>query len=411
MEKNLIGLNLIHSVGVESVFADAIMNEQQIQLGVTPDFLLSVASSIKEDGAGDQKFNAFRLAVGVETCKDHMVLDSGGFTIYQGTRHSLDLPRKRIIDIYHRYTSALCFGADCPFPNLSDAEAFGANDRRTLLFHRDFHKPPGTLFYEPLHGAVILNGEFTLVQRQQWAKMVEKNAASCCDGWAMRLGIEQGPAAEAYFALWPWSYGIQNLHILGTADIALLCLFAYLDHLKVYKRLSLDATNSGSSVTRFAQIYRFKDQCPSGMSIGRSAKPEDVVRQFSECQSFSGGPCEVCVFMQAKFGKSFVQLFLDHRKFNNRRSSDRKEVLQLQIKEWAITHSIYVLDRFIAELKVLVRDRDGFFAFLERIKKGKLIKTIEDVIDPVVQGGREAFESQIALLGKPEPKKKAGSRP
>lgn len=399
-EMKLGGFNMIYGVGSESHFSDAILNVRQIRQGVPPCFLVSVHRMMRSEREME-RFDDFLAAVGHDVCRSKLVLDSAGFQIANCVTRSAKVPPERIAAIYNSKPCAMGVGADAPFHKAPTKLNRVVNRKRFERFGGVYRKPPGHLLYLPVHDQMIVGDNYTVAKRQRWVNDLPQEMRDYYDGWAMRLGFDYGLAVEALAALWPWSEGVDSLHILGTANISLLCLFAYLDHLGVYSRLSLDATNFSSSSLRYPQIYRFENQRPTALPLKGMDDPtiaDRLVREMEECRGFDGGACEVCAFMQAKIGKTLGQLFREYLQAKAGSSKDHKKVINRKFNEWVVTHGIAVVERFIAELKTRAQAGVDFFRFLEEIKEDATFDVIEDVIDPVLEGGPQAYAKHITRI-------------
>ncbi|HYX34129.1 MAG TPA: hypothetical protein VE954_13555 [Oligoflexus sp.] len=398
-EERLTGFNMVYGVAVDLIYAKALKNVTILRAGRGPYFLQS-AAQFKNDASGkvEEKYEAFREIVGAESCKDFQIWDSGGFSIWTSTLYPADLSPESIGTYYRRYPCALGIGADAPIYNSGFEMMLKVGMPLTKRFHRAFKKPRGMLHYEPIHGLFADDdGNFTLAQKKRWVEEVRNVVGDSADGWAMRLPYELGSVVNAYFAMFPLSYGMENFHVLGTARLELLCLFVYLA--QAYKRLSVDATNFTIQAVENPMVHRFVNGRPKSFPLKGKTDVEVIARELANCQGFNGEPCEICAFMSCKLGKTFGEAFRGFRMVRYARVTDKKKVITKQFNEWLLTHNIAVVERFVDELKALVHDRAAFFQFLERIKMGSVVAAITGIVDPVLASDREAYAQHLSLLG------------
>lgn len=393
---------MIYGLGTDPVYSNAIMNVKAIQSGVAPYGLISVEPIVKGNSEA-WKLQEFCAAVGDDFCSENLVLDSGGSSVRTGATSSMELSPSSIANVYMGSIYAMAVGVDAPLHEAPFELSLQVNNWRFTKFHGVFKKPTDSLLYLPIIGSMIDGDKLSTTERQQWVEEMKKFPKVIFDsysGWAMGLRLGKGVAVEGLAALWPWSMGIDSLHLLGTADLSLICLCVYLSNRKVYRRLSFDATNFSIRAISNGHFYRFKNKLPVIFSLkGRDdqTKADRIARQLTDCRGFDGGPCGVCAYMQSKFGKSATQLFWDYREAKAANLPESTMEIS-QFKEWLVTHSIAVCERFIRELKSRVHDRDSYFRFLEKIGEFAVIDAIEEVIDRALADGPKAYAQQVTRI-------------
>jgi hypothetical protein len=385
----LLGFNIVYGVGASRIFSGAIMNARE--MGLSPRFLFSCAEMIKNTSA-EAEYNRFRSVLGVEYCENHQVWDSGGYSIAQSSIHSLDLTPEVISAYYQRYPCLLGIGVDAPFYNLPYESLKKRNRIRNERFHVSFVKPTNMLYYLPIHGHFHSLGRYTLKYKQNWWRCLKNDL---CNGWAMRLLNDDGLLPNAYFGLLPWSLGVENFHVLGTANLKLLTLLVYLS--KLYKRLSTDATNFTIQTIAHPTFWSFKDGRPSTLAF-RGKTDDEIVSGVGGCRDLSGNSCEICFFSGSKFGKDFDEIFRADSAARQKKAAGEKASRSHQLSEWLVTHNIAVIEHFIGQLKDVANDRSQYLAFLQTIGMKGVVESIEKLIDPLIEAGTDAYSDRLTLL-------------
>jgi len=325
-----------------------------------------------------------------EEVESSFAIDSGGYSSASGKVHISDMSPQKIAQIYTKERPLIGIGPD--IPPVSDTKSEEAVDAifrfnldatkfRTAEMYATIGEQKKKYIYDVVQGRQGTSDQFNLKQREQWFTEISEVSAGRNNGYALGGMGHPNFSVDAYFALQPWSHRAKNCHLLGRGAIQLLPLLVYIGE-HCYERLTSDCKTYTIEPLRFPKMF-FQEPNTKITSVAFVGKHHNDHGKNLSCT------CSACKYFQEELGTPLSELAEKTRR--------RDMMATYSLQEWAVTHNVIVIQKYVNWLKELVRSEKHFLKFLKDSGYSNTLEAIK-VVNKLLDSGRKKYANNISPL-------------
>jgi hypothetical protein len=317
--------------------------------------------------------------------------DSGGASDRTGAVHRALLVPANIANKYLEGNPRIGFSPDLPPSYYSDEdfnETLSNYAERIDEFYGAVEDFGDTMIYEVIHGSNIYADRFSLKQRLKWFEKVHRKAKDRYSGLAMPGLINVPFKILAFFALLPWSLGVEKCHILGVGkpqSIALLVYIAHHGNLSMScdcKTFTIDAINYGRA--HFINEREFLTALP--------ADSPKLVHRYLKIRTQN----PIWKYYEARHGASICDLAKQVQEAKNAGLPTNRN----RLDEWVAAGNVFATQAFVSKLKSKVSNRKEYCDFLLGAGCKRDIVDAIDFADAIIKATPKKYRSHLKHLNR-----------
>ena len=370
------GFSLYHVLSASGGMSEIYHLVREHGGGITSKWLISVT----DVDPPDEFMRTFNLTN--ENLLDHLMNDSGGYSIATGRVIARDLPPEKILGLYRALTPEKAIGPDVPNFNLYDDEIFTdisfrqalrISKYRSDLVIKGMQGCPSK-FLHVIQGHLKRASLFTLHYRKMWLVEITKDEPRAHGLALAGLLNVRNPMVIAYYALQSWAEGYSICHILGKGAITQIPLYVALAHL-AYDELSSDCTTYTIKVFEYPSFVMTNEK---GRLVKVSVSRNIPLIPRFECE------CSLCVEKEKEYGDTLYDLI--------KQNHDGLSVMAY-LGPWLAAHNVISINKYIHKLnEEFAEDRVAFLRSLLNTGQLPFLAAIK-FAEEVISAGPDQYES------------------